>query len=76
MGNDTLTTPLILAAKCGRAHNIHALMELKITVETEEGEEIEEPQVKVNAKNKKTLTALHYAAKKGHVVSKSLVLMH
>lgn len=76
MGNDTLTTPLILAAKCGRAHNIHALMELKITVEIEEGEEIEEPQVKINAKNKKTLTALHYAAKKGHVVSKSLVLVH
>ena len=76
MGNDTLTTPLILAAKCGRAHNIHALMELKITVEIEEGEEIEEPQVKINAKNKKTLTALHHAAKKGHVVSKSLVLVH
>ena len=64
-----MNTPIILAAKLNRVHNIHALMEAKIEVESEDASEMKlVPQVKIDGKNTKTMTALHYAAKKGHVV--------
>lgn len=66
-----LNTPLIIAAKTGRAHNIRALMDCTITTENEEGENKIEKKVKINFKNKRTMTALHYAAKRGFIVSKS-----
>ena len=64
----SLLTPLIIAAKTGRTHNIKVLMECMITESGEDGEEIQVKQVNINAKNKKKMTALHYAAKEGHMV--------
>ncbi|XP_057309492.1 poly [ADP-ribose] polymerase tankyrase-like isoform X2 [Hydractinia symbiolongicarpus] len=62
-----LNTPLIIAAKTGRAHNIRALMDCTIDTENEEGENKIEKKVKINFKNKGTMTALHYAAERGFI---------
>lgn len=59
-------TPLIIAAKCNRVHNIDALMDCTIDVEDENGEL--KKQVNIDAKSRKAKAPLHYAAKKGNTV--------
>ena len=77
------TTPLIAAAKCNRTHNIKVLMDCKMEntnafgddddgdedndAESEQEEELQ-PRVNINAKDKSSYTALHHAAKRGHLV--------
>ena len=74
------TTPLMIAARLGRDENIKELMSVTIEEDEQMTEDAEtedmndEPRkevkrVNINAKNKKTKAAIHYAAKHGHEVS-------
>lgn len=72
----------MIAAKCNRTHNIDVLM--SCTIHEDDVDDVENDdsdgetddshkkgtlQVNIDAKDKKTLTALHYAAKIGNLVS-------
>lgn len=64
-------SPLMLAAKHGRDENIKVLLGIDNQGEEDMDDDSEEhvQRVTVNAKNKHSKAAIHYAAKGGHAVS-------
>ena len=65
-------TPLMIACKHGRDDNVKELVAIDDQNDDDNAEEYEEPKtsrVVIDVKNKHTKAAIHYAAKKGHLVS-------
>ena len=68
-------TPLMIACKHGRDENVKELlaMEDQNIDDLVDAEEVKKPRVTIDVKNKHTKAAIHYAAKKGHLVSTAVV---
>ncbi len=64
-------TPLMIACKHGRDENVKELLAMddQNIDDLVDDEEAKKPRVTVDVKNKHTKAAIHYAAKKGHLVS-------
>lgn len=64
-------TPLMIACKHGRDENVKELLAVddQNGDDVEEAGEVKKPRVVIDVKNKHTKAAIHYAAKKGHLVS-------
>ena len=88
LSNNKKITPLMIASKYNRPHNIKVLMECKVAVhpnddeddgeeeedDGEKGEEVLQQKVLIDEKDRSSLTALHYAAKRGNLASLLIIV--